>query len=256
MTLRILIVDDEPPGVQVLRTLLAKEPEVEVVGEASNGVQALERIRTLRPDLVLLDIQMPGLDGFEVLEELTEEERPLVIFVTAFDQYSLQAFAVHAVDYLLKPPGAAELRGALERARLLVVGRQQREVARKLTGLLEEVEARRPRSHRFVVREGDRTLFLKAEEVEAIEATGNYMHLHIGRTSHMIRETLATLESKLEAARFIRAHRSWMVNAEKIREVRPGAKGIYVVVTHGGTEVPVSRSHREGIDALVRRTLV
>lgn len=256
MTLHILIVDDEPPGVQVLRALLSRETGVEVVGEAFNGVQALERIRALKPDLVLLDIQMPGLDGFEVLEELTEDERPLVVFVTAYDQYSLQAFAVHAVDYLLKPPAAADLRLALERARLLVAGRQQREAARKLNELLEDVEAKRPRSHRFVIREGERTLFLKAEDVEAIEATGNYMHLHIGRASHMIRETLATLETKLEAARFIRAHRSWMVNTEKIREVRPGAKGIYVVVTHGGTEVPVSRSYREAIDALVRRTVV
>ena len=177
MRIRTLIVDDEPPGVKAIRDLLDFESDIEIIGECFDGVQALQAIRRLKPDLVFLDIQMPGLDGFEVLEELSADELPLVIFVTAYDHYSLQAFAVHAVDYLLKPVGATELRASLDRVRLLMEGRQQQVVSQRLCALLEEVESRRPRSTRFVVREGERVLFLKAEDVEAIEATGNYMHL-------------------------------------------------------------------------------
>lgn len=254
MTLRILLVDDEPPGLQALRGLLGREQGVEVIGEALHGLQAVERIRALKPDLVLLDIQMPGLDGFEVLESLSEAERPLVVFVTAYDHHSLQAFAVHAVDYLLKPLSQTDLRRALDRCRLLVEG--QRQARPPLTDLLEAVEARRPILRRFVVREGATTRFVAASQVEAIEATGNYMHLHVGQTTHMIRDTLATLEARLEAAGFVRTHRSWMVNTEQVREVRPGERGVFTLVTHGGTQVPVSRSFREDIDALMRGTVV
>jgi two-component system LytT family response regulator len=256
MRIRTLIVDDEPPGVKAIRDLLDFESDIEIIGECFDGVQALQAIRRLKPDLVFLDIQMPGLDGFEVLEELSADELPLVIFVTAYDHYSLQAFAVHAVDYLLKPVGATELRASLDRVRLLMEGRQQQVVSQRLCALLEEVESRRPRSTRFVVREGERVLFLKAEDVEAIEATGNYMHLYSGKQSYMIRETLANLEERLDPAQFIRTHRSWMVNAERIKEVHPWNKGVYLLTVQGGTEVPVSRSYRDGIDRLIRGTLV
>jgi len=256
MRIRTLIVDDEPPGVKAIRDLLAREPDIEVIGECFDGEQALRAIRQLKPDLVFLDIQMPGLDGFEVLEELSEAEMPLVIFVTAYDHYALQAFSVHALDYVLKPMGEAELRASLDRARLLMEGRQQQDANRRLFALLEEVESRRPRSNRFVVREGERVIFLKAEDVEAIEATGNYMHLYSGRQSYMIRETLGNLEERLDPVQFVRTHRSWMVNAEKIKEVHPWNKGVYLLTVQGGTEVPVSRSYREGIDRLIRGTLV
>lgn len=254
MTIRTLIVDDEPLGVQGVRTLLQDESDVEVVGEALDGPAAVQAIRELRPDLVLLDVQMPGLDGFEVLEELDPGEMPLVVFVTAFDHYSLQAFAVHALDYVLKPISRPRFREALARARGILAERGQRDVNRRLLALLEEVEQRRVSLDRFVVREGERILFLKSEEVEAIEATGNYMHLYRGRESHMIRETLATLEQRLDPRRFLRVHRSWIVNIACIQEIHV-AEGGYLIHTAGGTRVPVSKGHRERLDALLQDPL-
>ena len=255
MNIRVLIVDDEPPGVKAIRNFLEREEDVEIVGECFNGPEAVEAIRRLRPELVFLDIQMPGLDGFEVLEELSPEEMPLVVFVTAYDQYSLQAFAVHAVDYLLKPPANSELREALGRARILLEGLKHKEASHRLRSLLAEVETHRTCFHRFVVREGDRVIFVKVQDVEAIEATGNYMHLYVGRSSFMIRETMANLEEKLDPAHFIRTHRSWMVNAEKIQKVEPWSRGVYLITVQGGAQAPVSRFYREGIDHLIRGPL-
>jgi len=250
MSIRALIVDDEPLGVKGVRTLLTDEPDVEVVGECFDGRAAVQAIRELRPDMVFLDVQMPGLDGFEVLEELTEPEIPLIIFVTAFDQYSLQAFAVHALDYLLKPLSRPRFREAMQRARTTLEGRGQKDVNRRLLALLEEVEQRRQSLDRFVVRTPDRILFIKSEEVEAIEATGNYMHLFRGRESFIIRETLGTLEQRLDPVRFIRTHRSWIVNVERIKEIQTSESG-YTILVQGGTKVPVSKGYRERIDALL-----
>ena len=254
MNMRALIVDDEPLGVKGVRTLLADEPDVEIVGECFDGAAAVRAIRELRPDLVFLDVQMPGLDGFEVLEELTEPEMPLIIFVTAFDQYSLQAFAVHALDYLLKPLSRPRFKEAMQQARATLEGKEHRAVNRRLLALLEEVEQRRQSLDRFVVRTADRILFLKSEEVEAIEATGNYMHLFRGRESFMIRETMATLEQRLNPARFLRTHRSWIVNVDRIKEIQTTESG-YTILVQGGTKVPVSKGYRERIDALLENPL-
>jgi two-component system, LytTR family, response regulator len=255
MNLRILLVDDEAPNLDLLRELLAGEPEVEIVGECRNGLEAVQAIRNLHPDLVFLDIQMPGLDGFEVLEELDTEERPMVVFVTAYDQYSLQAFEVYALDYLLKPASEERLHATLERARGRLLTRCANNVNQRLSCFLEEVESRRVRPNRFVVREGDRVRFVRAEDVEAIEATGNYMHLYVGRTSYMIREVLSHLETKLDPHRFIRTHRSWIVNVDKIEGIGPWSKGAYLITVHGGTEVPVSQNYRERIDRIIRSTM-
>ncbi len=254
MKIQALVVDDEPLGVKGVRTLLADEPDVEVVGECLDGETAVKAIRTLRPDLVFLDVQMPGLDGFEVLEELSEGEMPLVIFVTAFDQYSLQAFTVHALDYLLKPLSRPRFREAMARARTTLEARDQKAVNRRLLALLEDVEQRRQNLDRFVVRTPERILFIRSEEVEAIEATGNYMHLYRGRESFMIRETLGTLEQRLDPVRFLRTHRSWIVNIARIREILT-VDGGFTVVTQGGTKVPVSKGYRERLDALLEDPL-
>ncbi len=254
MTLRILIVDDEPLGLAGVRSLLADEPDMEVVGEARNGQEAVARIRGLRPDVVFLDVQMPGMDGFEVLEELGTEELPLVVFVTAFDRYSLQAFEVHAVDYLLKPLTRHRFAETLRHVRRTFEGREAKAAQQRVLAFLEGLEQQRERLDRFVVRSGDRIQFLRAREVEAIEATGNYMHLYRGGESHMIRETLGALEQRLDPACFVRTHRSWIVNLEAIQELRV-SEGGYTLVTRGGTRVPVSKGHREPIDALLKDPL-
>jgi two-component system LytT family response regulator len=252
--MRVLIVDDEAPGLRALRNLLEREPGVEVVGECLDGRSAVEAVRSLRPDLLLLDIQMPRLDGFGVLAELSGEPLPLVVFVTAYDHYSLRAFQVHAVDYLLKPCGADALRGALARAQALLAARKE-EAPERLQDFLEDVERGRERCHRFVVREGSRLTFVPVSDVEAIEATGNYMHLHVGRATHMIRETLGNLEARLPES-FLRTHRSWILNIDKVKELRPVGKGAYVAVAEGGAEVPVSRQCRDRIDGLLRGTII
>lgn len=254
MSIRALIVDDEPLGVMGVRSLLADEPDVEILGECGDGEAAISAIRALRPNLLFLDIQMPGKDGFEVLEELGEPEIPLVIFVTAYDQYSLQAFEVHAVDYLLKPLSRPRFKEALQQARRTLEGQDRQDVNQRLMALLEEVEKRRHKMDRFVVRTADRILFLKSEEVEAIEATGNYMHLFRGRESFIIRETLATLERRLDPAHFLRTHRSWIVNTDQIKEIQVSENG-YTILVQGGTKVPVSKGYRDRVEALLRDPL-
>ncbi len=249
--LRALIVDDEPLGILRVRDLLESERDVEILGECTTGEEALEAIRRLRPNLVFLDIRMPGMDGFEVLEELSGESLPMVVFLTAYDQYALQAFDVHAVDYLLKPLREDRFRDAMIRVRQLM-HHGLIEATQKVMGLLAAIEQRRPITDRFVVRDRDRYLFIKAEDVEAIEATGNYTHLHRGRETFMIREHLTTLESCLGAT-FARVHRSWIVQSAHIQAIRVLPTGAYVIEMQGGTKVPVGKTHRGIIEALLRK---
>lgn len=255
MRIRALVVDDEPLLVRGLADMLAREADVDVVGECLNGLEAVSAIRRLSPDLVFLDIQMPGLGGFQVLEEL-EEDLPLVVFVTAYDHYALQAFSVHAVDYLLKPVDAASFHAALERARALLRGQRPEEAARRVYDLLDHVESGRSRVSRFVVRDGSRVSFVKVDDVEAIEATGKYMLLHCGQRSHLIRETLATIEGRLDPARFMRTHRSWIVNLEGIGEIHPQGDRTAVLVLHGGRKVPVSRHYHDRLRRLTKDPLL
>jgi two-component system LytT family response regulator len=250
--IRVLLVDDEPLAIAALRTLLAGEPGVEIAGECLNGREAVDAIRTLRPDLVLLDVQMPVFDGFEVIEELEPSEIPVVVFVTAYDQYALRAFAVHAVDYLLKPVEPERFRDALGHARDILAGRQQRDTNRRLLALLGDLEARRPTLDRFVVRDQDRVRFIKVQEVDAIEAAGVYAVLHRGSDVFILRDALSALEARL-GAQFVRVHRSWMVNAARIAEVRGGRGRPLELALTTGLTVPVSRRHRAGVRGLHAR---
>jgi two-component system LytT family response regulator len=249
--MRVLLVDDEPLAVEGLRTLLAGEPDVEIAGACFNGREAVEAIRRLRPDLVLLDVQMPVFDGFEVIEELEPGEIPVVIFVTAYDQYALRAFAVHAVDYLLKPVEPDRFGDALRQAREILAGRRERETNRRLLALVGEMEARRPTLDRFVIRDQERIRFVKAQEVEAIEAAGVYAVLHRGRDVFVLRDALATLEARL-GERFFRVHRSWMVNVDRIAEVRGAPGRPLEILLASGLTVPVSRRHRGLLAARLR----
>jgi two-component system, LytTR family, response regulator len=243
--IRVLIVDDEPPARSKLRRFLAGEPEVEVVGEAESGADAVAAIEALRPDLVFLDVQMPGLDGFGVLAELAGEALPGVVFVTAFDEYALRAFEVNAVDYVLKPFDAERFRSALARAKERLRQAGAAELDRRLRAVLAQVRPPPEYLERLLVRSGERAFFLELSEVSWIAAEQNYVRLHAAGTSHLVRGTLAALEERLDPRRFLRIHRSTIVNAAHVRELRPWSHGDYRVVLRDGTELTLSRRYRD-----------
>ncbi|HUK13676.1 MAG TPA: response regulator [Thermoanaerobaculaceae bacterium] len=252
MSVRTVIVDDEPLARERLRQLLAREPDVELVGECRDGAEAVAVLRELKPDLVFLDVQMPELDGFEVLAELGPAALPRVVFVTAYDQYAIRAFEVHALDYLLKPFDQARFSRALGRAREDLRSRGD-PVDARLLALLEQLEAQRQHLGRFVVRADDRIFFVRARDVECVEATGNYMVLHVGADSYPIRETMTNLERRLDPAHFVRVHRSFIINLERTRELEAWFHGGYVAVLASGRRVHVSRKFRDRVDALLRQ---
>jgi two-component system, LytTR family, response regulator len=247
--IRTLIVDDEPLARERLRTLLQPEPDIQIIGECADGRQAVISMTEQAPDLVFLDIQMPGLDGMGVLQAMTDRPLPVVVFVTAYDQYALQAFDVHALDYLLKPFTARRFQKALERARAAVIRDQatggEAPVEQRLINLLDDLGGERRYSKRIVVKSSGRIHFVKVDEIDWVEAEGNYVRLHVGAHSHLLRETMKGMEAALDPERFIRIHRSTIVNTERIKELQPWFNGEYVVVLRNGTRLPLSRGYRD-----------
>ena len=255
--IRTLIVDDEPLARRNLRVLLEDDPEIEIVGECGSGYEALEVINEQPPDLLFLDIQMPEMSGFEVLERIEQGRIAAIVFVTAFDQYALKAFEVHALDYLLKPFDDARFEKALRQAKTQIEQRQINQLSRKLFALLEDRAAPMERKAagyltRFMIKASGRVLFLKAEEVDWIAADDYYVKLHAGRKTHMLRETLSDLETRLDPEKFIRIHRSTIVNIERIKELHPHFNGEYLVILQDGTELKLSRSRREQVQAALK----
>lgn len=260
MPIRSLVVDDEPLARRRVLRLLREEPDAEVVGSAATGDEAVEAVRTLSPDLLLLDVQMPGRDGFGVLESLGADDLPHVVFVTAYDHYALRAFEVHALDYLLKPFDAARFHQAFGRAREQIRRRETREHRRRLIGLLGELAGRGDAAgapeagaappdapqpvERLLVRAEGRILFLRTEEIDWVGAQGNYAELHVGAATYLIRETMGELEARLDPRRFLRVHRSTIVNLDRVRELRPWFGGDYRVALLDGTELHLSRIYR------------
>jgi two-component system LytT family response regulator len=244
MKIRALIADDEPLARERIRTLLAHEADIEVVAECADGKETVRAIQKLAPDLIFLDIQMPELSGFEVLQKLDASAAPAIIFVTAYDQYALQAFEVRALDYLMKPFDAERFRKALERGREQIRRLRSGEVNERLLALLEDLERGRKYLERLVIRTGGRVFFLRVDEIDWIEAAGNYVRLHIGAEEHLLRETMNSLEQKLDPARFARIHRSTMVNLTRIKELQPWFRGDYVVILRDGHQLTLSRSYR------------
>ncbi|HEY7462125.1 MAG TPA: LytTR family DNA-binding domain-containing protein [Gemmatimonadota bacterium] len=250
MTARVLIVDDEPFARERIRALLAGEPRVEVVGECGDGRSAVRATLALAPDLLFLDVQMPELNGFAALRAIGVEKAPAVIFVTAFDRYAVEAFEVHALDYLLKPFSEDRFRAALNRALARLEQGEPEDVARRIGALLEEVGGRardggrRRHLDRLPIRGDGRITFLATGDVDWIEAVGNYARIHSGRTSHLVRETMTALEAKLDPDTFLRIHRSTIVNLGRCRELRPLPHGEYEVLLENGTRVILSRRYR------------
>jgi two-component system, LytTR family, response regulator len=234
---RVLIVDDEPLARRRLKSLLKSEPSVEIAGESEDGEAALEAIRRLRPDLVFLDVQMPGLDGFDVIELLKPDECPAVIFVTAYDRYAMRAFDVHAVDYLLKPFERGRLRKALDRAAALTGGE-----AGRLRALVDTVRAGQP-LRRFLVKSAGRVYAVRVDDVESLEAAGHYVELRTAAATHLVRDSIAAVEQRLDPVRFVRIHRSAIVNVDKVKELRPAFHGEYEVILAAGRRLRCSRTY-------------
>jgi two-component system, LytTR family, response regulator len=244
-TLKTLIVDDEPLARERLVTLLQNEENIEMLGECRDGLEAIAAIQQLQPDLVFLDVQMPGADGFQVIQAVGAEKMPMVIFVTAYDQHALRAFEVRALDYLLKPFDRDRFREALGRARHHVEQQETGDLGRRLLALVKDLRPAAPKTDRLVVKAGGRLFFLRTDEIDWIEAAGNYARLHVGSEAHLIRETMQSLESRLDAERFFRIHRSRIVNMERIQELQPWFNGEYVVILRNGTRLTLSRGYRE-----------
>jgi len=242
MKVRAIIADDEPLARERVRSLLAGEPDVEVVAECSNGTQTLKAMQEHRPDLLFLDVQMPRLDGFEVIEALAPQEVPVVIFMTAHDEHAIRAFEVNALDYLLKPCTEARFRKAVQRAREQLQGATHGQPDAKLGELVRHVHASTPGGGRILVRSPERIVFLKPEEIDHLEAAGNYVVLHAGKERHIVRETTAAMEARLEPAGFMRISRSTIVNLTRVREVQPLGPGQYSVLLKNGTRLDMTCS--------------
>ncbi|MCE2899908.1 MAG: LytR/AlgR family response regulator transcription factor [Gemmatimonas sp.] len=279
MRVRVLIVDDEALARQRVRRLLQKEPDVDVVGEAESGHEAVTMIRALQPDLVCLDVQMPGLDGFGVLREVDGGPVPMVLFVTAYDEHAQRAFDVHAVDYVLKPVDADRFRAAFDKARKQ---RANAVAAERLGELLDTVRrladggapgeaagaavpgptaagasvgaapsASGRYASRILVKQDGRMFFVKTTEIDWIEADRNYVKLHVGKTAHTIRERISHLEETLDPRLFVRIHRSTIVNLNRVREMQQWFSGDYVVILEDGTRLRLSRHYRDRVERQV-----
>jgi two-component system, LytTR family, response regulator len=251
MTIRAVIVDDEPLARRRIRGLLVEAGDVDVVAECANGREAIQAIEASPPDLLFLDIQMPELDGFDVLRAIGVGHVPVVIFVTAYDQFALRAFEAHALDYLLKPFDDERFEAALQRARERIRQQQGGDLDRRLRALLQEVRGDRGYLRRLVVPTGPRSVFVRTEEIDWIEAERNYIRLHVGGRTHLLRENLSRIESALDPAAFCRIHRSTIVNVDRIQSVESLFGGEYQVVLHDGTKLTSGRSYRRNLHALM-----
>ncbi len=253
MKITALIVDDEPLAREKIRRLLRSENDIRIVGEAMSGAEAVELIESRKPDLVFLDIQMPEMNGFEVLQSIENEKMPAVIFVTAYDKYAIKAFEIHALDYLLKPFDSERLQSALNRVREYLEARNHGSLDEKLLSLLSDLKAERDYPERFVLKNAGRVFFIKTSDIDWIEAAGNYVKLHTGKDAHLLRETMNKTEAKLNPEKFLRIHRSSLVNIDRIKELNPLFNGDYTVIMQDKTELTLSRNYHDRLRELFEK---
>jgi len=253
--IRALIIDDEPLAREMIREMLQDDPEIEIIGECANGREAVDAIRRLTPDLIFLDIQMPELGGFEVLESLKNEHVPYIIFATAYDQYAVRAFEVHALDYLLKPFDRERFETAWKRAKNLIRDEKVNQRDEHILALLEELKAGPRYLERLVIKTEGRVFFLDIDEIHCIESEGNYVRVYNGRKTYLLRETISGLESQLDPKKFLRIHRSSIVRIDKIKELQPWFHGEYHVVLENGKQLTLSRNYRANLQDAVGRPL-
>ncbi|MCI0535037.1 MAG: LytTR family DNA-binding domain-containing protein [Verrucomicrobiales bacterium] len=245
MKIRALIVDDEQLARQRVRFLLGEEPGVEVIGESEDGFEAVDQIQATKPDLIFLDVQMPDMDGFEVLRRVPLAPLPVVIFTTAYDQHALRAFEVNALDYLLKPFKPTRFKEAVQRVRDLIANKHAGVAARRLLALLGQTPAPAVQLTRLAVKTPGKVTFVELDQIQAIEAAGKYAVVHVGKVNHILRETMSSLESHLPPQRFLRISRSVIVNVDQIQELQPTFKGENLVVLKNGKSYPTTRPIRE-----------
>ena len=248
--IRTLVVDDEPLAREGILIRLRGEPDIDVIGECRNGREGAAAILREAPDLVFLDVQMPRLDGFGVIESVGPKRMPPVIFVTAYDEHAVKAFEVHALDYLLKPIDGARFRDALERARLRVRSHDLEAIGGQLQEMLGALKAGAEHLERLSIKSRGRITFLSVNDIDWIEAADNYVQVHTGRQSHLVHATLNGLESRLDSRRFLRIHRSAIVNVSRIKELQPLFHGEYTVTLHNGTRLTLSRRYRDKLKQL------
>ena len=254
---KTLIVDDEPMARATIRLLLKDDSEIEIAGEIGNGFEAVNAIRKLKPHLVFLDVQMPEKNGFEVLNDLDEEELPCIVFVTAYDKYALRAFEVNAIDYLLKPFDDERFKIALQRAKTQLRQRQGDQLNHRLHQLLETYQKDRESSaepaflQRLAIKSTGRIYFLNVDEIDWIEAADQYVQLYCAKKVHLLRQSMSTLESRLDPQRFYRIHRSVIVNIDRIKELQPASTGDYYVILKDNTQLKLSRNRREQLQKIL-----
>ena len=267
--IRALIVDDESLAREALLVMLKDDPEMEVISECRNGKEAVPLIRQQSPDIVFLDIQMPEMDGFQVVEEVGAKRMPVTVFVTAYDKYALRAFEAHALDYLLKPFDHDRFNTALQRAKSFVQQQKLGEISESLFAVLQDMKLKTSESpseadnrkteraaqkepiDRVAIKSSGRIYFLKIEEIDWVEGAGDYLSLHSGSQNHLIRETMGNFQAKLDPRKFLRIHRSTIVNIERIKDIRPLFKGEYVVTLTSGKSLKSSRSYRHELQSLL-----
>jgi two-component system LytT family response regulator len=270
--IRALVVDDESLAREALLVMLNDDSEMEIIGECRNGKEAVTVIRHQSPDIVFLDIQMPEMDGFQVVEEVGATRMPVTIFVTAYDKYALRAFEAHALDYLLKPFDHDRFNTALQRAKTFVRQQKLGEISDSLFALLQDMKLKTGESlaatddkhpgsaaqkepiDRVVIKSSGRIYFLKIEEIDWVGGAGDYLSLHSGNQTHLIRETMGNFQTKLDSQKFLRIHRSTIVNIERIKDIQPLFKGDYVITLTSGIRLKASRGYRRELQALLGKT--
>jgi two-component system, LytTR family, response regulator len=251
MPLTVLIVDDEPLAREGLRMLLADDPDITAVQEAKNGREAVQRVREGRPDLVFLDVQMPEMDGFSVVHEISPEQMPAVVFVTAHDQYAIRAFEINAIDYLLKPVTGERFAQSLARAKARLRTSEPHQESRQILSLLESIASPSRYLKRIAVQSVGKTSFIEVEDVDWIRAAENYAELHVAQASHLLHVAMNTLEKSLDPEIFVRIHRSLIVNLRRVKEVQPASHGEYILLLHTGLRLQSGRTYHDRIKALI-----
>jgi len=254
--MRVVIADDEPLAREKLRLMLTAEPGVSILAECENGAEILDALNTHKPDLLMLDVQMPELDGFAVLNQVSPESLPIIIFTTAFDRHAVRAFEANALDYLLKPFDQERLHQAVNRARAELLKANDREATHRILNFLSQnANWQSPSGRRLVIRSGGRVIFLGLDEIDYVEAAANYVKINVGTQSDLLRKGIGEIAEKLDPALFVRIHRSAIVNVRRIKELQPVNSGEYIVVLKDGKELSCSRGYRAGLQELVETSL-